>query len=203
MEKIIFLDVDGVLVSGRCVTYDFEESDATLFFSAAYSMPFERKALAALQRLVQSSGARIVVSSTWRGVPDAMQHLQRALAEFQMGNAVLDTTAPLGELASRGAEIESWVSHHPALASFVILEDSSKHVASFVSRPALAQRFVQTYLHEAAPPSPQEECLTEAHVEAALKILATPQAGPEAAQSGCLAPSSQGGQPGALNEASL
>ena len=172
MEKIIFLDVDGVLVSARCLTYDFEESDATLFFSAAHSVPFERKALAALQRLVQGSGARIVVSSTWRGVPDAMQHLQKALAEYQMGAAVLDTTAPLGQLSSRGAEIENWLAHHPPPASFVILEDSSTHVATFAARPALAQRFVQTYLHEAAPPSPQEECLTEAHVEAALKILA-------------------------------
>ena len=170
MEKIIFLDCDGVLVSGRGLLEDYEPTDATLYVGRC-APPLERRALVALQRLVQSSGARIVVTSTWRGDPGLMLHLKEALAEYQMGSALLDTTAPLGELATRGAEIENWLAHNTSTAGFVILEDSDRHVASFAARPALAQRFVQTYLHEAAPPSPEEECLTEAHVEAALKIL--------------------------------
>ena len=68
------------------------------------------------------------------------------LAEYQLG--VLDSTPPL-RAATRGAEIEAWLAHHPAVAGFVILEDSDRHIASFTARPALAQRYIQTYLHEA------------------------------------------------------
>ena len=164
---VIFLDVDGVLDSARCLTCDFERDDRTLFLprSAAFSTPLERRALSCLQRLVRASGARIVVSSSWRGVAEAMEHLRAALAEYDL--EVLDTTSGS---SSRGEEIEAWLARHP-VAGFVILEDSDRHVASFAARPALAQRYVQTYLHETAPPSPREEGLTDAHVAAALGIL--------------------------------
>ena len=151
------------------MTCAFENGDTTLFFSAAFSTPLERKALACLQRLVQASGARIVISSSWRGVHEAMQHLQAALAEYHMG--VMDITSPQGPAATRGEEIEAWLAHHP-VEGFVILEDSDRHIASFDARPDLAQRYVQTYLHETAPPSPREEGLTDAHVAAALGIRA-------------------------------
>ena len=46
---VFFLDVDGVLNSSRCITYDFEEGDPTLLFvsdvfpsSTEFMVPLEK-----------------------------------------------------------------------------------------------------------------------------------------------------------------
>ena len=216
-SKVIFLDVDGVLVSSRGLTESYEPGDPGLFYAAASGVPLERCALRSLAALVAQSGARIVVSSTWRLEADLLAHLRAALEEFGIGGALLGGT-PSGR--NRGEEVEAWLAASaPAATSFVILEDSDRHIQcvawgggaptrtapsrgcartphlfrpaplslslsslslslsshptprAFEARPALRGRYVQTYLHAGAPPSPMPECLTEEHVKAALAIL--------------------------------
>ena len=69
----IFLDVDGVLTMSRSLTLDFEDTDDELFFpekrdGGDFIPPLERLQLMNLAWLVGVSKAKIVLSSTWRGM---------------------------------------------------------------------------------------------------------------------------------------
>ena len=105
--KIIFLDVDGVLNS---------YSDG---FSHNLSSDWH---LMLLKKLVAKSGAKIVVSSSWR----ILKHLQDTLAirlkEFDMD--IYDFTPDLKDRTCRGDEIKKWLDSHEH-GSFVILDDES------------------------------------------------------------------------------
>ena len=70
---VIFLDVDGVLNSQRCVCDDYEEGDRTLLFASdvlktnEYMIPLERHMLENLKYILNEvPSAQICVSSTWR-----------------------------------------------------------------------------------------------------------------------------------------
>ena len=138
LPKVIFLDVDGVLVTSRGLAGE----DST-----------------------RRTGARLVLSSTWRDeaqCPGYLGALRAALAHAGVGGALLGCTPTAGH-ASRGAEILAWLRDNPHHRRFAILEDSPRHVASFAALPALRARYVQTDAREG---------LTEELAEAVANILA-------------------------------
>lgn len=116
-KKLIFLDVDGVLNS---VTYwkslDEEEK---------YSMfQIDRNAIKKLKRIVDKTGAEIVVSSTWRKFNEDMQVLVTRLSAY--GLSVMSKT-PVLYNKERGDEISAWFESHPDFkdAVYVILDDDA------------------------------------------------------------------------------
>ena len=145
--KVVFLDVDGVLLSARSLTYDFEDSDDTLFHDpAGVQVPIERCLLQNLQRLLQTTGARIVLSTTWRLEPDMRAFLMIALASVGIAaSAVLGDTPDL-KAAGRGAEVARWVEQHRPV-EFAIVDDDDRHAASFAEH-SLSARFVQTVMRD-------------------------------------------------------
>lgn len=62
MKKVIFLDFDGVLTSGK--NYDALVS-AGKPVSDEYGDLFDPEAVANLQMILESTGASIVISSNW------------------------------------------------------------------------------------------------------------------------------------------
>ncbi len=68
LPKIIFLDVDGVLVTARGLLGEAAPEDAAasglLFFPGGPPFGMEARCLATLAALVARTGARLVVSST-------------------------------------------------------------------------------------------------------------------------------------------
>jgi hypothetical protein len=172
-SKVIFLDVDGVLVSSRGLTESYEPGDPGLFYAAASGVPLERCALRSLAALVAQSGARIVVSSTWRLEADLLAHLRAALEEFGIGGALLGGT-PSGR--NRGEEVEAWLAASaPAATSFVILEDSDRHIqcVAWGGRGALP-RGAPARLRSRASPVPSRPALS---LSLSLSPL-TPRPGP-------------------------
>jgi hypothetical protein len=77
-------------------------------------------AVAALNYIVQATGAQIVVTSTWRE-EYSLEELRELLARWGVIGTVLDLT-PVGK--TRGQEIQAWLRLHPA-ERFVILDDES------------------------------------------------------------------------------
>lgn len=125
--KIIFLDFDGVLNSNQS-----RQETGHLGFGAAQVDP---KAAARLDKLVRSTGAKIVVSSSWRHiftVPQLQQILSQVGARAA-AQAVIDRT-PVGE-GNRGNEIQDWLDleseritvnpKHDRVTSYVILDDDN------------------------------------------------------------------------------
>ncbi len=114
--KIIFLDIDGVLNSD---IYDRQRkyTDTNIDVSR----------LPLLKRLIDETGAKTVLSSSWRvhweKDEDKMSPVGRELADTLLGGGIeiFDKTPVM---SSRAEEISSWLSLHPEADSFVILDDN-------------------------------------------------------------------------------
>jgi hypothetical protein len=125
--KVLFLDIDGVLNSERtCVAHDgFPHS-----FSKYDMAMFDHTAIALIRKLCEKTGCSIVLSSTWR--------LTSTVHEVAEGLdlPVFDATPVLPGI--RGLEINAWLSAHPEVTTYAIVDDNSDMMASQMSR------FVQT-----------------------------------------------------------
>ena len=120
--RLIFLDLDGCLNSDSW--YDG-------FLSRGEPIPrppIDRAAVARLERIVQATGAHIVLSTSWRGDP----RLPLWLLHHGCSAAVVGRTPRLpgaGERvnATRGIEIASWLRRRArcgvAIRGFCILDD--------------------------------------------------------------------------------
>ena len=107
--KVVFLDVDGVLNSVRDY-YSVELTTDSHFIL--------------LKELIDRTGAKIVLSSSWRIGLSIRGELVQRLAEY--GLEIYDTTPVLYfEGRKRGDEIRAWLNEHKDVTNFVILDDES------------------------------------------------------------------------------
>jgi hypothetical protein len=127
---IIFLDVDSVLNSPRwfdsaeCKELRRQYATSKGYSDAEhlYHTMFDPKQVQMLKEILEKTGARIVLSSTWRKLDitrDAFAMNRAAipnLEELWIGN-----TASLG--GDRGEEIDHWIRSVNFKGKFVILDD--------------------------------------------------------------------------------
>jgi hypothetical protein len=114
--KLVFLDVDGVLHSND----PSQESQAEWVEGVSGLFKFGGQ----LERLIKSTGALIVVMSSWRRDPPMLQHLTTELSKH-WGLEILDKTPVLATGAQRHLEIYQWFNDNPAYkdAMWVALDD--------------------------------------------------------------------------------
>lgn len=122
--KTIFLDVDGVLNSQQDSvsnnvrgTFDYEG--------------LSRIGIGLLRLLCKLTGAKIVVSSTWRS--DGKEAIMGAFEVcgwrgILMNKVIVGTTPSLPGV--RGLEIQEWLESTPSCDSYVILDDDSDMLES-------------------------------------------------------------------------
>lgn len=143
--KIIFLDMDGVLVTGEYIKAlrdqdkDYHRG-VEVWEMSQYKTPIPWAALdpecvEQLNRIIAETGSKVVVSSAWRG--RGVQEMQMILDDGGVKCEVIDTTPFLGNLThrylrdtrGRGLEIADWLSNtNHNVESFVILDDDSDMV---------------------------------------------------------------------------
>ena len=114
MNRVIFLDVDGVLNNGSWAMEMYDKGIRTYRDDILYEPTLER-----LKRIVDATDAQIVVSSSWRQIPTAYKHLQEWLEMY--GMKVADITPYVG--GCRGDDITAWFNRNPGEWSYVILDD--------------------------------------------------------------------------------
>lgn len=113
--KVIFLDIDGVL---NCETTQEQTREGVRFV--------EDKFVERLQRIVDATGARVVLSSDWRYDRDYEEcnddylELKAKLAEC--GIEFYGFT-PVFYHENRGYEIDRYLKEHKEVEKFVILDD--------------------------------------------------------------------------------
>lgn len=148
--KVIFLDVDGVLVAKRGICCDYSEDDETLIHAEEFDdvpegayWPIEKSSVSQLRRIVTTvPGTKIVVSSTWRESTEMMAFLESVLHREIGNDIIIGQTPILGTLyGGRGAEINMYLDSNEAVEKFVILDDD--HEDSFRAH-GLHSRFVKT-----------------------------------------------------------
>ncbi len=112
---ILFLDFDGVLTNDP-----WERTHESFTFDPAN--------VTHVNRIVEATGARIVISSDWRRL-----HFDRVcnrLASTGLEHRPIGCTPPEDPRSriTRGMEIDAWLVQNDYRGVFVILDDSSEHL---------------------------------------------------------------------------
>ncbi len=130
--KIIFLDIDGVL------------NDAPTILGTGNDLPTKAH-LDCLKQIVDATGAKIVLSSSWRLYKSYRNDVKNALSE--VGLNFIDFTE---ELEDRDKEIREWLNRHPEVESFVILDDEDVFATNLREQHVLTS-FYEGLLSEHIP----------------------------------------------------
>ena len=88
--KIIFLDIDGVL---NCEQGYIDRSCEYIDGPGFKYQKFYHPSKELLNKLIEESGAKIVISSSWR--KDGLQRMQEIWKAEEMSGEVIDTTPSL------------------------------------------------------------------------------------------------------------
>lgn len=153
--KVIFLDIDGVLNFAHLSRYlkesrnkdlilkhgklrnywnkYIEKKNPDFFFSKGG--PMSRNAIRLLNELTDSTGAKIVVSSTWR--KDTNPPIEETLKDAGITGEIIGITPSGGPMTCRGDEIYQWIKDNEELVGayykfkkYVILDDDSDMLLS-------------------------------------------------------------------------
>src|SRR5580704_14598170 len=102
--KVIFLDIDGVLNCKKT--------------SNPRKLPYvvDRRLLAKFKQLIERTGAKVVLSSTWRYDPAGV------FSAKHWGIPFMDLTPDLPKRPRRD-EILAWLKKHPRVTRFVVIDD--------------------------------------------------------------------------------
>jgi hypothetical protein len=125
-DKILFLDIDGVLCTGNIMKFGG---------TGGVCSTFDPDCVKQLHRIVTTTNCYIVLSSTWRMSNDNYFRLFTSFRLACIGNpdihvtlssSVFDKTPILS--TSRGIEIQKWIDTNNFQGKFVILDDDSDMV---------------------------------------------------------------------------
>jgi len=144
MDKIIFLDIDGVLNTGSFVEsfYAIHKlkginlSDTQDLFRKDmiddYGIQFCPVATKMLRWIVEVTGAKIVISSTWR--MSGLSVMKDLWRDRGLPGEVIDIT-PISKDRNRGWEINKWILDNASnIKSYVILDDDDDMLVSQLPR---------------------------------------------------------------------
>ncbi len=151
--KIIFLDIDGVLNSDAWFTKLSENK--MIYFSVVRDL--DKDAVKILNRIIKESGAKIVISSSWR-LMFTLDEIKTVLKDngFEFVNEIIDITPKRHTFPSRrGNEIQEWITVNQFKGPFVIIDDDG-------DMEHLMDRLVQTSWSHG---------LKEEHIPKCLKLL--------------------------------
>jgi hypothetical protein len=149
--KVIFLDVDGVLNSVKTV-WDNESLETDLIHN--------------LSDIVKETGAKIILTSSWRMSPSALSHLMDALMWFDLSisgctqegvymrdfehtrfEGITPTRRYLDSdvfTYDRGAEIAMWLLQHDFdVEKFVILDDDDIDIKNWFPNELVKTDFMK------------------------------------------------------------
>lgn len=134
MEKIIFLDIDGVLNPihyMNCMYKLWKASNNEIKSHDEYGQLFLNHNCEALKKIIDETGAKLVISSTWRmaGMIEMVNMWKhRNLAGEIIGITpneidVVDSGNAFDELC-RGHEIDLWMKRIDYKGNYVIIDDT-------------------------------------------------------------------------------
>ena len=151
MDKVIFLDFDGVL---NAFYYPKQLADHGQVWRDQFGVLFAPECIAQLERTIAATGAHIIISSSWKipfeGESDemALNSLKQMWKTRQYPGRIdgtipnmtfqeiLDMHCEGDFVCHKGFEIEQWLRNHPDCTSYVIIDDEEialpKHESHFV-----------------------------------------------------------------------
>lgn len=137
--KVIFLDIDGVLNTEVWTRHVFKiigdktDTYKSQWYRDEYGHIFDSMAVDMLEWLIEATGAKIVISSTWR--MSGLRVMQTMWEMRDLPGEVIDITPKLN--TPRGEEIAEWLRENQ-VDSYVIIDDDADML------PEQLSNFVQT-----------------------------------------------------------
>lgn len=138
--KVVFLDIDGVINTvgaelGFNLCYGIEPNGENIPLRKRLSELFDPACLYYLRQIVEDTGCKIVVSSTWRH-GETTESMKEWFTCPVIREAIIDKTPSFGSLSypelkdrrgrvQRGEEIKWWVDQHPEVTRYAVLDDDS------------------------------------------------------------------------------
>ena len=116
MQKILFLDVDGVL---NIMDGNIYNTCYLINGSPRPARYIEEFAVARLNYIIEQTGCSVVISSSWRADMDLLKQ-ELDVAGFKHWDKVIGAT-PTGK--TRGEEILAWLDTYGEEVRYCILED--------------------------------------------------------------------------------
>jgi hypothetical protein len=119
------LDFDGVLNSAEWMEKNQEAIKTGASLLVRDAAEIDPTALARVRRIVETTGAKIVISSSWR-----LLHSLREIFEIVEHSGWIDppiigiTPKPFRG-GVRGHEVQAWLVEHPKVTKYVCLDDDS------------------------------------------------------------------------------
>ena len=104
--KILFLDIDGVCNSSET----FQRHSGVIGIDPYMAL--------LVDRIIQATDCKVVLSSSWKHSQEGRDEVRRQVCDF------IDITPNL-DSGIRGKEIEAWLSAHPEVKQYAILDDDS------------------------------------------------------------------------------
>ena len=153
---IVFLDIDGVLNSTRWYAQLASDRprDAATGESEILAGLIDPACVACLNRLLEQTGASVVVSSSWRKT-HALDEIAMMLSARGFRGQIIGAT-PSNETMSRGLEIAAWLTEHTDNnLAYVVLDDEN----------------AEGLLPEAVICTSEETGLTDVEVLQAVRVL--------------------------------
>lgn len=122
--RVVFLDIDGVLNYRQHnlkvgETARLDEMGQPDWWTAM----FNRDCVTQLNRIVRETGAKVVLSSSWRK-SFSVSDMQSMLEDKGFEGELIGATPDHGKRPCRGEEAQAWLSDHPEVESFVLIDDS-------------------------------------------------------------------------------
>jgi len=153
--KIVFLDIDGVLNSRRFLEAQNSSGEDYVPMSLEWwAAGVDPQAVELLNDLLDRTGAKVVVSSSWR-LGSTLEWLEKVLKYRGFTGALISVT-PRVIGGSRGEEIDLWLRNHGrGVRAFVALDDD-------IEMAPVAHRHVKTEFTTGLLPK---------HVELAVQLL--------------------------------
>ena len=131
INKIIFLDIDGVLVLDQ----------------AKGKLKFSRDSLINLARIVNETGAQIVLSSSWKNDNRKFKGIINVLKVLKLEDSFYGIVDPIlpeneeGSYCRRADEIENWLNNHKEIEKFIIIDDDRDILGSLDNKIIVDSRF--------------------------------------------------------------
>lgn len=136
--KVIFLDIDGVLNTESYITavWDVVErmdkisnskNNIMEYLHDQYGSLFDPMAIRFLKHICDQTGAKIVISSTWRhsGLGEMQDMWKHRNLPSEVIGITPDHSRKTGSTLQRGKEIAEWLSEHTDVESYVIIDDDA------------------------------------------------------------------------------
>lgn len=118
-SKYIFLDIDGVLNTGRNDYLDPEK----------YGHHFDNEAVMNLRKITDATNADIVISSSWKHMGE--KRMREIWDDWHLpGSVVSCTPGGWGDNKTRGEEIQAWLEENSKeTCPYVIIDDMEAETA--------------------------------------------------------------------------